>query len=554
MSNSENKFLGTYVSEINRRIISPLVLAIVISLLNPLGITDAFSSRSIDFLLKITAPFYPSDSQNKIATVLIDESSLADNHQGSHLEGGFNGFNYPPTLESYSQLIDAILAYRPKAIFVDIIISEDKKRFSQDSFFLEDTLLENTKKRFDGTGNYVPIFFPHPNAIIKHDNDDIECSQSLVKETGFFEKHSSQPRPSIIGIGDARSYHLISKSACVDGKKVNHDLLSPAFALYKTICDKDPKFCETNDTPSASIDISPNNFKTPILLRWGDITTDYNKEFVNNDKFVCQQYEDHWFFQSGRMIKYLFNSLVSGSDILKERKKSELCPYHDKLGAKNLIQRHIHHTTQFGFSTERYCQRTDDAFGDHSLEERLCNKVVLIGLDLTGLNDTTFSPIHGTTQGIQLHAMALDNLLTQGEDYVQVSTPFFLNLDQGSLIEIIALTVFLIAEFFVLNMFENTIWSKEKLASIRASSLAKKLSFQLKTFLTAILVIYLTAFCLELVYFLIFKQQPNDWLGIASFAFGFFVISYYKETHHLDNTDTPEVVVQQNTKVQTENN
>ncbi|MBE7637076.1 CHASE2 domain-containing protein [Sneathiella sp. P13V-1] len=552
MINSASKFTGTYTTEITRRIIAPLILAIVISLLNPLGIADAFNSRSIDFLLKITSPFYPSDSQNKIATVLIDESSLSNSHQVSDVDGGFSGFSYPPSLESYSQLIDAILAYKPKAIFVDIIISEDKNRFAQDGFFLEDTLLENTKSKFDRTGNYVPIFFPHPNAIIKHSNDDNECSKKLVNESGFFEKHSSQPRPSVIGIGDARSYNLVSKSACLDGKEADHDLLSPAFALYKTICDKDPEFCQTDVTPTVRTDIAPENFKTPILLRWGDTTTDYNKEFVNNDKFVCQQYEDHWFFQSGRMIKYLSNSLVSGSDIFKERKKSELCPYHDKLGAKNLIQRHIHHTTHFGFSTERYCQRIDDAFGDHSLEERLCNKVVLIGLDLTGLNDTTYSPVHGTTQGIQLHAMALDNLLTQGADYVRVSTPLFLNLDQGSLIEIIALTIFLVAEFFVVVRFENTIWSQEKLASIRTSSLSNKLKFQLTIFGTAFLVIYMTAFSLELVYFLIFKHQPNDWLGIASFAFAFLGISYYKLTYHMNKTDDPEVVVQQDTETQSE--
>ena len=54
---------------------------------------------------------------------------------------------------------------------------------------------------------------------------------------------------------------------------------------------------------------------------------------------------------------------------------------------------------------------------EQQLSDALKNRFVLIGAVVPGQNDLIDSPVHGTIPGVYLHAMALDNLLTFGNNF-----------------------------------------------------------------------------------------------------------------------------------------
>jgi CHASE2 domain-containing sensor protein len=65
--------------------------------------------------------------------------------------------------------------------------------------------------------------------------------------------------------------------------------------------------------------------------------------------------------------------------------------------------------------------RSDDASLRDQLTQQLQHKLVLIGGQIEGVYDYAYSPVHGAVPGVFMHAMALDNLLTTGTDYLRDS-------------------------------------------------------------------------------------------------------------------------------------
>jgi CHASE2 domain-containing sensor protein len=53
------------------------------------------------------------------------------------------------------------------------------------------------------------------------------------------------------------------------------------------------------------------------------------------------------------------------------------------------------------------------------LAQLLTDKIVLVGTNLAANSDYTFSPVHGSVPGVFRHAMALDNLIERGDNYVR---------------------------------------------------------------------------------------------------------------------------------------
>ncbi|MBD8530354.1 MULTISPECIES: CHASE2 domain-containing protein [unclassified Massilia] len=76
-----------------------------------------------------------------------------------------------------------------------------------------------------------------------------------------------------------------------------------------------------------------------------------------------------------------------------------LCVYHETLHAGDLANT----TTE----------------GEAQLRRQIEGKLVLVGLGTTNSGDFVQSPLHGRIPGIYLHAMALDNLLVDGDDHAR---------------------------------------------------------------------------------------------------------------------------------------
>ncbi|OIQ49628.1 CHASE2 domain protein [Pseudodesulfovibrio hydrargyri] len=96
--------------------------AIIWSYLDPLGLDAALMAYSQQIVDRVTAPFYDSPGQDRIAVVLIDDSTLEEWKVG-----------WPPPYDRYTTLLYRVLRQKPKAVFMDIMLERLRPR-DEDSF------------------------------------------------------------------------------------------------------------------------------------------------------------------------------------------------------------------------------------------------------------------------------------------------------------------------------------------------------------------------------------------------------------------------------------
>jgi hypothetical protein len=93
-----------------------------------------------------------------------------------------------------------------------------------------------------------------------------------------------------------------------------------------------------------------------------------------------------------------WSSLVPG--LLRQLWEGEpagpLCPYHRTLTFSEVAE-----------------------LDETALAQQLSGKYLFVGAKAAGYNDFAQSPVHGRVPGVHMHAMALDNFLTYGDDYKQ---------------------------------------------------------------------------------------------------------------------------------------
>ncbi|WP_377007011.1 CHASE2 domain-containing protein [Comamonas endophytica] len=93
-----------------------------------------------------------------------------------------------------------------------------------------------------------------------------------------------------------------------------------------------------------------------------------------------------------------WSSLVPGAlrQLWEDEPAGPLCPYHRTLSFSDVEQ-----------------------LDESALAAQVSGKYLFVGAQVRGYNDFAQSPVHGRIAGVHMHAMALDNFLTYGNDYKQ---------------------------------------------------------------------------------------------------------------------------------------
>jgi hypothetical protein len=81
------------------------------------------------------------------------------------------------------------------------------------------------------------------------------------------------------------------------------------------------------------------------------------------------------------------------------------------------------------------------------LDAHLKGATVFYGTALMGMHDVIESPVHGTIPGVHLHAMALDNLLTWGKQYLVAEEFEICHWTRATLMTIFCLLLIALADF-----------------------------------------------------------------------------------------------------------
>lgn len=301
----------------------------------------------------LTGKFYPNSGQQKVTVLTYDQQFLQE-----------TGSSWPI---SYGQHADWVLRIvedpqtRPKAIFLDITFTQKRDDPSVNQLV---SGLCKARNEYGVDVYLAALASPRDGKL--HVRSELE--QGV--EAGCFKLVSVNYTPDSIDrmSWDYPMHSHVGKNGWESSLPTNNEpeLTSAALAMASgTDGLVDPKKDES------------------LALVWGVV----NAQPIENQPalFGYCRYGDMSMFR-------LIPGVIRG--VFNEEDSRPICPYNLTYSVAQL-----------------------ESLPEQQLSQALKDRFVLIGAVVPGQNDLVDSPVHGTIPGVYLHAMALDNLLTYGDQF-----------------------------------------------------------------------------------------------------------------------------------------
>lgn len=382
-------------SRTTRLVFESVLVIVVLGRLDLFGLaaeTDRLSSAVVQ---RTAASFYrvwsdprtESPPRSPVTVIEIDETFLG------HVDA-----SWPLAYSAYAHLLHRIARQQPKAIFLDLFLSQDRG----DAAGLE--VLVETIAALSAAG--IPLFVAAPDPCTTTAHDEAQ-HDALAPGRGLLQDIVRTARPVVVewsGFRDA--YPLVLDPADVRAPDADARCAStagawhtPALALFDAWCDGtgDPR-CTWRATAGAR-----RAFVAPMAVQWGVAVDERNGAFSSLD--ACGLTGPHLDDRAAWSLWSLGAQLrrgLSGAGV----GSLERCPFAPTVSASVL------------YASDDDGTFVSDENHDEHLREWFHGRLVLVGAALRGTGDVVRSPVHGQLAGVHLHAMALDNLLAYGERYV----------------------------------------------------------------------------------------------------------------------------------------
>ena len=307
--------------------------------LNPFGFSDLTQRYTQDVSdLLITGPYlYPETGHDHVSVALVDDDTLA------HL-----AMPWPWSYGAQARALDTLLAYKPRAVIVDMLFVDTRK---------DDTLGELV----DEIGRYrragVPLYFEGaPNAPADQ--------PPLRKELAATGVRILDPT-ILVNQGIARQYPIVGR--CFSNHVPDQTCPSLALSVYKDIYPNAP--------------VAPLNGL--IELVWGTRTDPTNTKWMRltDENGVVHSCGEN---QNIGWARRIYLAFFDPSAV------RSYCPYTGVIPVQSLMQ------------------GNDDA----DITRLARGRIVIYGAALEGAQDRSFTPVNGLIPNVFIHAMALDNLIT----------------------------------------------------------------------------------------------------------------------------------------------
>ncbi|WP_207262828.1 CHASE2 domain-containing protein [Desulfovibrio sp. Huiquan2017] len=249
---------------------------LILSFLDPFGLStasDAYSQLIID---RVTAPFYHSPGQDRIAVVLIDDTTLDELGEG-----------WPPPYDVYANLLYRILRQQPKAVFMDILLERLRER-DRESFEVAHANLSATVPRFG-----IPVVLARSTL----DADNLFADIPGIETAMVAWTSAEYPLWDTAGRGP-----------------------SPAPLLYRHLC------ADAADGSAACAHGFPPAQGAPMAVQWGCAVSKVMQDrnlLPKGKLFVAPT----WGERGSRSVELLWRSLLAGIDQDAMDKARERIPY-----------------------------------------------------------------------------------------------------------------------------------------------------------------------------------------------------------------------------------
>ena len=322
---------------------------------------------------RIYAPFltlnYSTQGRETITVVTLDDVDLQS-----------YGLSWPVPLDYYQRLIDRIVTFQPKALFIDVLFLDNR----------DDKLVDRLRKstcRASDAG--VPVFIAtlaRPDGTLATDKPGVLPASNV--EEALFGARNSLGKPCVIPtlaniapdkLDQSQWQYPLERNA-ENGRS------SVALAMY----------CHFNQ------DQCPRDISEPQALIWGTRAATTNEQTMisrNAAGDVNPSCRSLWHMSEAIPGLSLLQTMTSHSPQLP------LCPYHQVVPVR-AFQYLDSPAAGYGFSAAE-------------MKTALNGKMVLIGADLAASGDNVISPFHGRLPGVHVHAMALDNLIETHGHYIE---------------------------------------------------------------------------------------------------------------------------------------
>ncbi len=447
--------------------------------LDPFGIKSAAALHSESIFMRIIgAPWYQSAAQDDITVVLIDDNYLEE-----------IGLYWPMPYYEQEWLLSNILAFEPRAVFLDLLYRHKHEEADDSVQLLLDTISQTGEDK-----PQIPIFIPY---LIEDRQGINTCNgqpdnsstppvtagsmviqDSVIKE--FRESNTVKTYVGWAGCNNRYPSYILQDS----------NYKTPAFALFERSCNGDSQ--KTTHFCQESYSGNSNDFIEPMVINWGAGVSTSNQAALENENISCTPNPVGLYSKFKYSATQLYTSLRQSLSSNPERGTSEQCPYTDT----------VHATWFLGSSPKTHAY----------LEEMLRDRIVLVGTKLDAIHDYIISPVHGQVPGVYLFAMALDNYLTYGTEYFKE-----MNTKLAILIELFVLFSISFGMGVLSKYNPVLLWDIEKTAG-NAHKVRKIIQKAMSAITLLLLYKLIIPVAMSFLFaFIMWKCRfaPMDWIGVS---------------------------------------
>ena len=422
-----------------------IFLELVLAVVNPLNLHQAASHTISNEIELIMSPVYGGSrsAKDNIAVILIDEKSLDHWSQG----------DWPPSYETQAQLIDAISTYEPAAIFLDF---QYKRLHAVDA---SGAPIRNGFQSFGAPRAKKADesdLLKFVNALNAARSQDINIYAGEVANTtelaplyDFFapKNNYGEHLSPTVGVDSTSSLEFGFTYPTFDDNK--H--LQAAPMLYFDWCRRQARNSDEIDSVQCRSFWNWANAHTDIFVEWGFGSTQSGQagDLTEEQRHWNKNCHQPKISYSRAARLFLQRLAIGDGDKEKNKPDTNNCRYHDFYSAADVME-----------SGKAFTQVPKSA---------LEGRYVLVGADVTSLSDSINNLVYGRVPGVFVHAMALDNFLTKGENVLRPSPPVL----GGAGLSDIFTTMMLLLSLWVLRGVQQAkmTWATEQCAraSIRHS-------------------------------------------------------------------------------------
>lgn len=404
--------LGFHASNFNWKLIFKCLAVTTFILWDPFGFSEATNRYAQSIISRVYAPTYDRLGQDHVSAVVISD-------EAAERLGG-----YPLRFDVHAKALRRIMCLDPAAVLIDLNFRSTRGDTDGISALAEAL---SYRQGPSGCGPASPealkgdTVAPVLLAIVR--NDTAQCRSIL--DSGKAECAAMSPFQSILDLvrpvdvthllTDNQLYELVTKSDAGPSA-------SPAVMMAQALCRRSPGI-------SAFCADGTSQFEAPLLVRWGEYVSPLSASRLSPG--TCGPASNA--VTSGERWSSAAMSLFKDFVWRDFDTPVQPCLYTDQASVSDFMAL--------------------DVNSNPYLAQLIKNRIVIYGADITALPDRFISPVHGSVPGLFVHAMATDNLLTQGRDYWHPA-PTVAGFDSATFLEIF----FTIAVLFVATLC-TTWWS-----------------------------------------------------------------------------------------------